>query len=53
MPRVHGVQRAAQAVLAGQCLDARGAQFDEAEFGRNEEPVQGHQEQRADEREDL
>lgn len=44
---------AAQAVLARERLDARRAQFDEAEFGRDEKAVEGYQEQRADQREDL
>lgn len=53
-PAVHDREDApAQAVLACERLDARAAQLDEAEFGRNEKAVQGHQQQRADQREDL
>ncbi|BEH22168.1 hypothetical protein BpKM390_55810 [Burkholderia pseudomallei] len=43
----------AQAVLAGEGFHARRAQFDETEFGGDEKAVEGHEEQRADEREDL
>jgi hypothetical protein len=40
-----GQQTARQAVRPCDCLNARGAQFDESELGRDEKPVQRDEQQ--------
>lgn len=44
---------APQAAFAGKRVHARRAQFNEAELGRDEKAVERHQQQGADDREEL
>src|ERR1700744_1344313 len=53
MPMHLRQQAAAHAVLRGETLDARLPQLHQAEFGRDKEPVERNEQQRADKGEDL